>query len=158
MRRPSKRFSHKRIGFPLGQQIPVDPAEHAEDFAHRYADRLEQYCALRMEALGIPVDKNGAPDFDRDGRWRAFDPTGRSGGNIASGVYLNSGVLDPELLKGKGSRLWPKTRLRDRIDAIIAHEWEEDRHGTHEAAVAAAPKTDLPISDHARRMCPAMAW
>jgi hypothetical protein len=32
-------------------------------------------------------------------------------------------VCNPGLLKGgKGGRIWPKARLRDRIDAIIAHE------------------------------------
>jgi hypothetical protein len=111
-----------------------------------------------MDELGIPYHKNGAPDFDRDGRWRAFEPRGRSGGNITSGVYLNSGVLNPDLLKGKkGDRIWRKASLRHRIDAIIAHEWEEGRHGTHPAALKAAPKTDLPISDEARRICRAMA-
>jgi hypothetical protein len=71
-------------------------------------------CTIRMDELGIPIDKNGAPDFDHDGKWRAFDPDGRSGGNITSGVYLNSGVLNPDLLKGgKGGRIWPKARLRD---------------------------------------------
>jgi hypothetical protein len=137
---------------------PPDPADHAEDFARRYAEPLDWCCTIRMQELGIPEDKNGAPDFDGDGKWRAFDPHGRSAGNITSGVYLNSGVLNPELLKGrKGGRIWPKARLRDRIDAIIAHEWEEGRHGTHEAALKAAPKTDLPISDEARRILKAMS-
>jgi hypothetical protein len=46
---------------------------------------------------------------------------GQDGGNIASGVTENSGVLNPELLKGqKGGRNSPHARLRDRIDAIIA--------------------------------------
>ena len=142
----------------MPEKPPPDPADHAEDFAHRWRDRLDQYCALRMDELGIPEDKNGAPDYDRDGRWRAFDPLGRSGGNVTSGVYVNSGVLNPDLLKGgKGGRLWPKARLRDRIDAIIAHEWEEGRHGTHEAALKAAPRTELPIGDAVRRLLRAMA-
>jgi hypothetical protein len=42
------------------------------------------------------------------------------------------------------------------IDAIIAHEWEESRHGTHEAAVKAGPKTELPVTDGARRILRAM--
>ena len=110
-----------------------------------------------MSELGIPADKNGAPDYDRDGRWRAFDPRIRTGGTITTGVVVNSGCLNPELLKGeKGGRIWAKARLRDRIDAIIAHEWEEDRQGTHEAALKAAPKTDLLVSDGARRILKAM--
>ena len=82
-----------------------------------------------MQELGIPQDKNGAPDLDRTGKWRAFDPDGHTGG-----VYLNSGVLNPDLLKGqKGGRIWAKARLRDRIDAIVAHEWEESRTIDHGA-------------------------
>jgi hypothetical protein len=90
--------------------------------------------------------------------WRAFDPDERTGGSVSTGIVIDSGVLNPELLKGKkGGRVWANETLRNRIDAIIAHEWEEGRHGTHPAALKAAPKTDLPISDEARRICRAMA-
>jgi hypothetical protein len=142
----------------MPEKPPPDPAEHAQDFARRYREPLDWYCTIRIQELGIPENKNGAPDFDRDGRWRAFDPEGRSGGNITSGIYLNSGVLNPELLKGKkGGRIWPKARLRDRIDAIIAHEWAESKTTDHVAALRAAHRTELPISDEARRICRAMA-
>jgi hypothetical protein len=74
-------------------------------------------------------------------------------------VVVDSSALNPELFKGKkGGRIYPKMRLRDRTDAIIAHEYEELRHeGSHAAALKAAPKTKLPISDEARRLCRAMA-
>ncbi len=135
---------------------PTDPADHAEDFAHRYESPLDQYCAVRMQELGIPEHLHGATDFDGDGRWKAFIAHEREGGNITDGISVNSGVLNPELLKGKGSRIWPKARLKDRIDAIIAHEYEEDRLGTHELALKHAMKTELPISDGARRILKAM--
>jgi hypothetical protein len=32
------------------------PAEHAQDFARRWVDWLEGYCATRMEALGVPSE------------------------------------------------------------------------------------------------------
>ena len=96
-------------------------------------------------------------DFDGDGRWRAFIAGNRVGGNLTTGITINSGVINPELLKGKkGGRLWPKARLRDRIDAVIAHEYEEDRLGTHEKALKAAPKTELPVNEGARRILKAM--
>lgn len=137
---------------------PQDSAEHAAQFARDWADRLDEYCALRMEELGLPRDLIGAPDYERTGRWRAFDPYGRNGGGITTGVAVNSGCLNPELLKGKqGGRTWAKARLRDRIDAIIAHEYEEHRLGDHDMAVKAAPDTELPISDAARRITRAMA-
>ena len=43
--------------------------------------------------------------------------------------------------------------LRHRLDAIIAHEYEEHRNGMdHEAAVKVARDTKLPISSRARRI------
>jgi hypothetical protein len=109
-----------------------------------------------MEELGIPEHLHGAPDFGGDGERRAFISRGRSGGHITTGITVNSGVLNPHLLEGKCSRIWPRARLRDRIDAVIAHEYEEDRIGTHELALKHAPKTELPISDGARRIRRAM--
>jgi hypothetical protein len=101
---------------------------------------------------------NGEPDCNGDGRWHVFDPHGRTGGGSITGVVIDSGVLNPDLLKGKkGRRLYPKTRLRDRIDSAIAHEYEELRHGPHVEALRAAAKTELPISDEARRLNKAMA-
>ena len=49
-------------------------------------------------------------------------------------------------------------RLKDRIDAIIAHEYEElCADGKHADALKAAARTDLPISDEARRLNQARA-
>src|SRR5205807_9302255 len=122
------------------------------------ADRLDQYCALRMQELGIPEEKLGADDLRPRMWWCAFDPHGRDGGNITGGITVNSGVLNPELLKGeKGGRIWPKARLRDRIDAIVAHEWAESRHVDHRAALKEAAKTELPVTDGAKRILKAMA-
>jgi hypothetical protein len=136
---------------------PTDPADHAEDFARRYQFPLDQYCALRMQELGIPENLFGTADLGGDGRWRAFLARERQGGTLMEGIAVNSGVLNPELLKGKpGVRVFAKARLRDRIDAIIAHEFEEDRLGTHELALKHAMKTELPISDGARRILRAM--
>ena len=109
-----------------------------------------------MQELGIPEQLHGAPDFDGDGKWCAFIARSRTGGRLTSGITVNSGCLNPELLCGKGSRVWAKARLRDRIDAVIAHEYEEDRLGSHKLALKHAHKTGLPISDGARRICRAM--
>jgi hypothetical protein len=78
---------------------------------------------------------------------------GRTSTNT-TGMVVNSGALNPELLKGKkGERLWAKMRLKDRIDAIIAHEYEELRAGGgHVDALKAAARTELPISAEARRL------
>jgi hypothetical protein len=56
-----------------------------------------------------------------------------------------------------GGRIYSKTRLRDRIDPIIVHEYNELHHGSHAAALKVAPKTELPVSDLAGRLRGAMA-
>jgi hypothetical protein len=136
---------------------PKDPADHAEDFAHRWVDRLDEYCVSRMAELGIPDLKNGEQDPLCPKGWRAFVPEERTGGYTGGGITVNSGVLNPDLLKGRtGGRIWPKARLRDRIDAIIAHEWAEDQTLDHDEALKLAAKTDLPVSDGARWILKAM--
>ena len=52
--------------------------------------------------------------------------------------------------------VWAKSRLRDRIDAVIAHEDAESLTGDHELAEAMAPKTTLPITDGARHILQAI--
>ena len=111
-----------------------------------------------MDELGIPHDKNGEPDPNRPGIWRAFVAEERTGGYTSRGITINSGVLNPDLLKGKkGGRLWAKASLHDRIDSVIAHEWEEDKTQDHDAALKAAARTELPVTDGARRILTAMA-
>jgi hypothetical protein len=133
---------------------PRDIAEHASQIAREWEDVGESYVRGRNRELGIPKHMNGEPDYGGDGRWRAFNPKGTTGGNNTTGVSVDSGVLNPELLKGrKGGRIWPKMRLKDRIDAIIAHEYEElQAGGRHAEALKAAAKTELPISEEARRL------
>src|SRR5262249_39340828 len=78
------------------------------------------------DELGIPDEMIGASDPEYGTKRAAFMPHDREGGNIITGITVNSGGLNPDLLKGqKGGRLWPRARLRDRVDAIIAHEWAE---------------------------------
>jgi hypothetical protein len=142
----------------MTEKPPSDLADHAEVFSRRWRDRLEEYCTLRMDELGIPQDLNGEPNYAGDGHWWSFNPGGRIGGNTISGIVMDSGVLNAELLNGrKGGRLWRRATLRDRIDAVIAHEYEESRCGDHAKALKAAAKTELPITQGARRICKAMA-
>jgi hypothetical protein len=111
-----------------------------------------------MEELGIPDDRIGSNDHDHGLSGAAFNPYERDGGgnNPNGPVNVDSGVCNPELMTKaytkKTAKLWRKSRLRDRIDAIIAHEICEAGHGTHEAALKMAPKTELPINDRARRI------
>jgi hypothetical protein len=110
------------------EPIPADPAEHAVQFAQDWYDRLEFHARRRMRELEIPEPRIGAYDIDFDFRHAAFFPMERSGGANSPGarINLNSGILNPALLAlklgPKVATLWAKGRLRDRMDAIIAHE------------------------------------
>jgi hypothetical protein len=144
------------------EPIPAVPADHAEDFAHRWVDRLENVTEGRMHALDIPEKQLGASDHLRGVVWRVFFPHERDGGGNGPGGRINvdSGVLNPDLLTSdygqEAGVLWAQSRLRDRIDAIIIHEEAESRSHGHEEALARGPQTHRPISERARQILRAM--
>lgn len=162
MRNPFRRFFRKSVGSTLGVNVPADSADHAEDFSHRYAEPLDWLAGIRMEELGIPSNRIGSNDHDHGLEGRAFNPYERTGGGNGPGGQINvdSGIFNPELMTepydSNTAALWRKSRLRDRMDAIIAHEISEADHGLHEAALREAPKTEMPISDRAREILVAM--
>jgi hypothetical protein len=138
--------------------VPADPAAHARQFATDWADRFEAYAQRRMRELGVRSDWIGTVDLEHRIDRRAFFPhEGKGGGNIRDrGINLDSGVLNPDLIDDRSnpavSSLWRHARLRDRIDAVIAHELEEARGASHPEAVRRAPGTRLTISEGARRI------
>lgn len=138
--------------------VPPDPADHAEDFAHRYSQELDYLTGDRMAELGIPSNQIGSRDPVKS--HACFMPHERTGGgnDPAGGLTLDSGVLNPELLGTLlGNNEWANGRLRDRMDAAIAHEHAEARHGgSLVEALRHAPETELPISDGARHILRAM--
>jgi hypothetical protein len=138
--------------------VPANKATHAQQVAREWRDVASTYVERRMKELGIPKDKIGADDPRAGKAWRVFDADEKTGGSASTGLVVDSGVLNPDLLKGKkGGRIWPKLSLRDRIDAIIAHEWTEDQTLDHVAALKAAAKTELKVSDEAKGVLKAMA-
>ncbi len=141
---------------------PTDLALHAEVVAHEWVDVGESYCRKRMRELGVPEDKIGVRRRELNYRRAAFLPGERDGGGVTpDGINVDSGVLNPELnaeaIGPEASRLWARSRLRDRIDAVIAHEHEERIAGNHDDAVFLAAETKLPISNPARRILRAIA-
>jgi hypothetical protein len=81
--------------------------------------------------------------------------------DFAGRIYVDSGVLNPELnaeaIGPEASRLWAKSRLRDRIDAVIAHEHLEGQGVLHDEVVQRGPETDLPVGKNARRILRSIA-
>jgi hypothetical protein len=139
--------------------VPADPAEHAVDFSRRYAEDLEIVAGQAMIDLNLTSDQMGAEDHQRGSEHHAFFPKEREGGTVSPDgrVMLDSGIMNPHLLDSgydeDTQKLWRKTKLRPRAEAIIAHELAEfDHEGDHELALIAAPETGLPISRAAREM------
>jgi hypothetical protein len=140
----------------------ANPIAHATDFATRNADALEQIVQQRMRDVGVPDHLIGDIPLGGGVR-RAFHPAAETGGGVTvgRGINVDSGVLNPELLgnpkSGGAAAAWSRARLRDRIDAVIAHEYEECLLGTDLAARQHAPTTKLRISDAARAILRQMA-
>ncbi|QDV34884.1 hypothetical protein [Tautonia plasticadhaerens] len=142
----------------MTEKPPTDPADHAEDFSQRYAEDLDIVAGQAMLDLGLSNHQMGARDPDRRSEHHTFFPGDREGGTIspAGQVTLDSGLMNPELLTANydeaTQRIWQKTQLQDRAQAIIAHELAEHEYGDHELALIAAPETNLPISYAAREL------
>ena len=71
-------------------------------------------------------------------------------------ITVDSGAMNPALLDTAfdeaTQRLWRRTRLGSRIEAIIAHEMAELENGDHELALIAGAETELPVSHAAREL------
>ena len=138
---------------PSERPIWHDPAEHARNFAERYAEPMNYHVENRMmESASLATGsarKYGYPH-------RAFWPEETTGGGNAPGrrLTVDSGVFNAELMANRpeAGEVWAKSRLRDRIDAIIAHEDAESLTGDHDLAEAMAPDTTLPITEGARQI------
>jgi hypothetical protein len=111
-----------------------------------------------MHQLGIPDHQVGAPDYQRGGARRVFLANEAMGGSCGTGrrLFVDSGVLKPELnaevIGTEASKVWAKSRLRDRIDAVIVHEHLEAQDIPRDEVVERAADTDLPIGNNTRRI------
>lgn len=139
--------------------IPDDPGDHAKDFANRYWDLLDAIARKRMKELGVPEDRIGMIDADNDYRVAAFHTDQLDGGGVhppTGRINVDAGLLKPgllaEVMPPEVSSMHDKSRASARLDAIIAHEYEEGRRGSHEEAIEHAPDTTLTIKEEARRL------
>jgi hypothetical protein len=147
---------------PSARSMWHDPKMHARDFAERYAEPMNYHVENRMMELGISPAQIGVGDPDHGIRHAAFMPHECDGGGNTPGGRLNldSGILNVDLFERLGptvSDAYAKARLRDRMDAAIAHEYEEFRGGgSHQYAFDHAPETELPIRREARQLARAI--
>jgi hypothetical protein len=151
------------IGLPPSARglraIPDDPGEHAKDFATRYWEPLEAIARKRMREVGVPEDRIGMLDVDNDYRLAAFHTRRLEGGGVhppTGRINLDAGIFKPGLLAGKAppevSSLHDRSRASVKMDAVIAHEYEEGIQGSHPAAEEHAPNTSLAIKEQSRRL------
>ncbi len=152
------------IGTPPSQRPSChDPAKLARDFAEPYAEPLDRLVDVRIEELGLSMDQIGMPDDDRGIPWAAFHPLGTQGGyNAPDGrTVVESGLFNFDLRREdygeEAAKLYADSDVTSRLDAIIAHEYEEHRRGGSDVeALKHAPSSELPITDQAREIARAM--
>ena len=145
----------------MPDQPSDDPAEHALDFALRYANELDYHAAQTMIDLGVPPEKIGDSDPVHGIRHAAFNPFEKDGGGISPDgrITIDSGVMNLDLLTsayGDEAALAWNVGLRSRMQAIVTHERAEYEAGDHDSALNLAPETEQPISDEARAILRAM--
>jgi len=83
----------------------------------------------------------------RGGRIRGGDFNPLEGGE-EGGISVHGNVFD----RWEGFDLWNQSTYKDRIDAIIAHEWSEFNELSHWETVEMATETKLPISARAKEI------
>jgi hypothetical protein len=142
----------------MPQKPPSDSADHAQDFSRRYAEDLDIVAGQAMMDLAIPDSQMGARDPDRHSEHHSVFPADREGGTVSytGQITLDSGLMNPDLMAPydeETQRMWRRTRIGDRAQAIIAHELAEYQNNRdHELALIAGPETELPISHAAREL------
>ncbi len=109
-------------------------------------------------ASWVSLTTRSAPDYERGGIKHAFLPGEIIGGTHGTGrrLFVDSGMLNPQLnaqaIGLEALRVWAKSRLRDRIDAVIAHEHWEAQGIPHDEVVQRASHTELLITENARKI------
>lgn len=141
-----------------GYQLPPEIA----DFADRFQEALNRAIANRMRQVGVPEEMIGIKWWGvEEGAFVRYYPP-QLGGNIRAGtngvpgINVDPAVFDPNAPKMGNLPVWRSASLRDRIDAVIAHEYTEalapDGADFHTHAVKDAENTTLGITDRARQI------
>lgn len=141
-----------------GYQLPTDVA----DFADRYQDAINRAIENRMRQVGVPDDMIGIRFWGVDpGAFVRYHPP-QLGGNVRvcidgrPGINVDAAVLDVDAPKVGNLPAWRMGSVKDRIDAVIAHEYTEvlapPGCDYHVHAVMSAEFAALGITDGARQI------
>ncbi len=107
------------------EPIPADAADHAQQFALTWYDRLEAFARRRLRELGIPDHQIGAFDHDFDLRLAAFHPKERTGGGVSPGGRINLNrrrQAHPASNVGKGTMMVHNLTIGHLDPAAIVNE------------------------------------
>lgn len=137
-------------------------------FSAEYEVELNAAIANRMRKIGVPEEMIGIKGMPGEDPGAFVRTHAQGGGNIKAGQFARKGpginvdlaVLDTSFPDMKHVASWATATLKDRIDAVIAHEYAEALSpGTlnvgdpsHEFALQHGPETSLNISRQARRI------
>ena len=155
-------------GFPTSYVRSANFERHVMEFINNWQAEpiLNDYITRRMEQLGIKLSAIGIIDDTEAGS--AFSAGTFQGGRNAvvgrfpaaanltkGGIHVDAGVFDSALEPTSPS--WASASLRDRIDAVIVHEYLEYqsnlRFGArHLDAISLGPSTNMPVSEGALRI------
>lgn len=146
---------------PAMANFPTAPDPHVLRFATEFEEDLVRATEERMREVGVPEEYIGGTYNGIQLRAFAIQSAENIGGNMrpgtspVPGIFVDQGVLNPCHGVTEAIPSWQQSRLVDRLDAAIAHEFEElmsKGFDPHDDAIINAPNTALRITDEARRM------
>ncbi len=143
--------------------------QHLLQFAKDWETLINLAVARRMQAVGVPNSMIGifGMPYEDSGAFVLTHALGGSNNKIPGrgiigdrpGINVDLAVLDPNFSPMRKLTSWSKSRLKDRIDAVIAHEYTEvlcpaltGAEAPHLIAIKTAPETRLKITEGARRI------
>jgi hypothetical protein len=139
---------------------------HADvaDFANRFEQEFNRAVARRMRQVGVPEEMIGTKWWGEGAdAFIAGRQPPQVGGSMKigadgkpGGINIDAAVLDTDAPKMGNIESWRSANLKDRIDAVIAHEHAEFMAPKgvdgHIHALRNAEHTALAISDTAREI------
>ncbi len=142
------------------------PSTKVAEFAHEYGNDLKVAIGNRMRQIGVPekyIGINGAwgvedGPFDLNSYRGGINLRENTRGNTLPGIQVDLGALDPEFPNMAAvSPTWSTASLKDRVDAVIAHEYTEVVSSqpisqAHYDALKNAANTALNITSKARQI------
>lgn len=145
-----------------------NPPSDVVAFATEWEAELSAAVGNRMRAVGVPdelIGIKGMP-FEDSGAFVRGHAIGGANNNIPGrgivgdgpGINVDLAALDVRFTQMSKVTCWASASLKDRVDAVIAHEFTEvgaepfPGLSPHQRAIKFAPETTLKITDRARQI------